>query len=151
MENKEFLEALRHIIKEETRSAVKEEVQPMKDDINGINTRLNNIETDMQNMKSDMQDIKSETQDMKSDMQSMQSDIVEIKNRTVKIEVTLENEIRPNIQLMMEGHKGLVDTIHDIKKDTSRIERIETELFATREITKDNVQSIKDLQSKRKI
>ena len=34
MENNELLEALRHIIKEETRAAVKEEVQPIKDDIN---------------------------------------------------------------------------------------------------------------------
>ncbi len=123
MENNELLEALRHIIKEETRAAVKEEVQPIKDDINSINSRLDNME----------------------------SDISEIKKRTVKIEVTLENEIRPNIQLMMEGHKGLVDTMHDIKKDTGRIETIETELFATKEVTKDNVQNIKKLQSKRKI
>ena len=101
MENNELLEALRHIIKEETRAAVKEEVQPIKDDINSINSRLDNME----------------------------SDISEIKKRTVKIEVTLENEIRPNIQLMMEGHKG----------------------FATKEVTKDNVQNIKKLQSKRKI
>lgn len=123
MENNELLEALRHIIKEETRAAVKEEVQPIKDDINSINSRLDNME----------------------------SDISEIKKRTVKIEVTLENEIRPNIQLMMEGHKGLVDTMHDIKKDTGRIETIETELFATKEVTKDNVQNIKKLQAKRKI
>lgn len=131
MENNELLEALRHIIKEETRAAVKEEVrtavkeevQPIKDDINSINSRLDNME----------------------------SDISEIKKRTVKIEVTLENEIRPNIQLMMEGHKGLVDTMHDIKKDTGRIETIETALFATKEVTKDNVQNIKKLQSKRKI
>lgn len=105
-----------------------------------------------------LKSILNEIKDMKSDMQSMQSDIIgmksdisEIKNRTVKIEVTLENEIRPNIQLLMEGHKGLVDTMHDIKKDTSRIEVMETELFATKEVTKDNVQSIKNLQIKRKI
>ena len=130
MENNELLEALRHIIKEETRAAVKEEVQPIKDDINSINIRLDNMDSRLDNME---------------------SDISEIKKRTVKIEVTLENEIRPNIQLMMEGHKGIVDTMHDIKKDTVRIETIETELFATKEVTKDNVQNIKKLQTKRKI
>ncbi|MFR5070443.1 MAG: hypothetical protein ACLTE2_12340 [Eubacteriales bacterium] len=124
MENNELLEALRHIIKEETRAVVKEEVRAVvEEEIQPINSRLDSIETD----------------------------ISEIKNRTVKIEVTLENEIRPNIQLLMEGHKGLVDTMHEIKKDTSRIENIETDLFATREVTKDNVQSIKNLQIKRKI
>ena len=123
MENNELLEALRHIIKEETRAVVKEEIQPINSRLDGMESRLDSIETD----------------------------ISEIKNRTVKIEVTLENEIRPNIQLLMEGHKGLVDKMHDIKKDTSRIEVMEKELFATKEVTKDNLQSIKNLQIKRKI
>lgn len=105
----------------------------------------------LKSILNEIKDMKSDMQSMQSDMVSMKSDIGEIKNRTVKIEVTLENEIRPNIQLMMEGHKGLVDTMHEIKKDTSRIENIETDLFATREVTKDNVQSIKNLQTKRKI
>ena len=112
---------------------------------------LKSILNEIKDMKSDMQSMQSDMQSMQFDMVGMKSDIGEIKNRTVKIEVTLENEIRPNIQLMMEGHKGLVDTMHEIKKDTSRIENIETDLFATREVTKDNVQSIKNLQTKRKI
>ena len=123
MENQELLEALRYIIKEETRAVVKEEIQPINSRLDNMDSRLYNIETD----------------------------VSEIKNRTLKIEVILENEVRPNIQLLMEGHKGLVDTMHDIKKDTGRIETIETELFATKEVTKDNVQNIKKLQSKRKI
>ena len=104
MENQELLEALRYIIKEETRAVVKEEIQPINSRLDNMDSRLDNIETD----------------------------VSEIKNRTLKIEVILENEIRPNIQLLMEGHKGLVDTMHDIKKDTGRIETIETELFATK-------------------
>ena len=51
MENNELLEALRHIIKEETRAAVKEEVQPIKDDINSINSRLDNMESDISEIK----------------------------------------------------------------------------------------------------
>ena len=50
----------------------------------------------------------------------------------------------------MEGHKGLVDTMHDIKKDTGRIETIETELFATKEVTKIMFKTLK-ITSKRKI
>ncbi|MFR5070119.1 MAG: hypothetical protein ACLTE2_10380 [Eubacteriales bacterium] len=122
MENQELLEALRYIIKEETRAVVKEEIQPINSRLDNMDSRLDNIETD----------------------------VSEIKNRTLKIEVILENEIRPNIQLLMEGHKGLVDTMHDIKKDTGRIETIETELFATKEVTKDNVQNIKNYKQKEK-
>ncbi len=123
MENQELLEALRYIIKEETRAVVKEEIQPINSRLDNMDSRLDNIETD----------------------------VSEIKNRTLKIEVILENEIRPNIQLLMEGHKGLVDTMHDIKKDTGRIETIETELFATKEVTKDNVQNIKNYKQKKNI
>ena len=145
MENNELLEALRHIIKEETRAVVKEEVRAVvKEEIQPINSRLDGMESRLDGMESRLDG-------MESRLDSIETDISEIKNRTVKIEVTLENEIRPNIQLLMEGHKGLVDTMHDIKKDTSRIEVMETELFATKEVTKDNVQNIKKLQSKRKI
>ena len=88
---------------------------------------------------------------MKNDMQNMKSDISNLKERATQREVNLENNINKNIQLLKEGHCDLVREIKDIKKDTSRIANIETELFATREITKNNVQSIKKLQSKRKI
>lgn len=122
MNEKELLLALRDI--------VKEEIQP-------INTRLDKMDTRLDKMD--------------TRLDKMETDILEIKDRTVKIEVTLENEIRPNIQLVMEGHKGLVDNMHEIKKDTNRIENIETRLFAAESVTKDNVQNIKKLQTKRKI
>ena len=145
MENEELLEALRHIIKEETRAAVKEEVriavkeeiQPIKEDINGINTRLDKMDARLDNMD--------------NRLDKVDADIVELKARATQREVNLENNINKNIELLLEGHSNLVHRMNEIQKDTSRIERIEAELFATKEITKDNVQSIKKLQSKRKI
>lgn len=49
---------------------------------------------------SDMQGMKNEIQDMKDDMQ-------EVKQKVSKIDFTLKNEIRVNIQRLAEGHLDL--------------------------------------------
>ncbi len=54
---------------------------------------VKNIQADMQNMQANMQ----------AEMQNMRADISEIKDRTLKIEITLENETNKNIQLLMEA------------------------------------------------
>ena len=48
---------------------------------------VKNIQADMQNMQANMQ----------AEMQNMRADISEIKDRTLKIEITLENETNKNI------------------------------------------------------
>ena len=121
MNEQELLLALRNV--------VKEEVQPIKDDIRELKIRVGNIETRVENIE---------------------TRVGALEERATQRETNLENNINKNIQLLKEGHCDLVREIKEIKKDTSRIERIETELFATREITKENVQSIKKLQSKEK-
>ena len=78
-------------------------VNNIQADMQGMKTDMQDMKTDMQNMKADMQDMKTDVQNMKADMQNMQADISEIKDRTLKIEVTLENETNRNIQLLMEA------------------------------------------------
>lgn len=106
---------------------------------------------EIKDMKADMNDIKADMNDMKADMNDMKADMHELKERTTKIEVTLENDVNRNIQLLMEGHIGLVQNIKEIKQDTSQIEDIKNRLFAAETVTKENVQNIKKLQTKRKI
>ena len=99
----------------------------------------------------EIKDMKADMNDMKADIRELNVRTANIEERTTKIEVILENETNKNIQLLMEGHAGLVQKIDSIQKDTSRIEKMETELFATKEVTKENVQNIKKITSQRKI
>lgn len=55
------------------------------------------------NEKELLQELVQSVNGVMTDMQDMKTDISEIKDRTLKIEITLENETNKNIQLLMEA------------------------------------------------
>lgn len=59
-----------------------------------------------------------------SNMQKMQTDITDISNKVTKIELTLENEIRVNIQRVAEGHLDLLRNLHDAMKPSNEVEML---------------------------
>jgi polyhydroxyalkanoate synthesis regulator phasin len=46
----------------------------------------------------------------------------QLMNEIKKIQTTLENEVKPDIQLLIEGHKTLMDNIERSSKATSTVE-----------------------------
>ncbi len=73
---------------------------------------------------SEMQSMKSEMQSMKSEMQSMKSEMQEVKQKITKIDLTIENEIRVNIQRVAEGHLDLSRNLHEAMKPSSEVEML---------------------------
>lgn len=93
--------------------------------------KLDMILSEMQSMKSEMQSMKSEMQGMKSEMQDMKSEMQGLKERTESIEtdvkdikLTLENEIRVNIQRVAEGHLDLSRNLHDAMRPSNEVEML---------------------------
>lgn len=75
--------------------------------------------------------ILSEIQGMKSDMNGLKSDINGLQQRTENIEtdvrdikLTLENEIRVNIQRVAEGHLDLSRNLHDAMRPSNEVEML---------------------------
>ena len=66
----------------------------------------------------------SEMQSMKSEMQSMKSEMQEVKQKITKIDLTIENEIRVNIQRVAEGHLDLSRNLHEAMKPSSEVEML---------------------------
>ena len=89
----------------------------MEEKLNLILSKLGSLETDMQGMKADMQG-------MKGDMQGMKDDIKRLDAKVAKIELTLENEIRVNIQRIAEGHLDLSRILHDAMKPNAEVEML---------------------------
>ena len=114
-------------------------VNNIQADMQGMKTDMQDMKTDMQNMKADMQDMKTDVQNMKADMQNMQADISEIKDRTLKIEVTLENETNRNIQLLMEAQSLNAEKIKNIDL---ALDDIESGVVATEAIVRQNIRDI---------
>ena len=96
---------------------------------------VKNIQADMQNMQANMQ----------AEMQNMRADISEIKDRTLKIEITLENETNKNIQLLMEAQSLNAEKMKDIN---SALDDIESSVVATEAIVRQNIRDINVLKGK---
>ncbi|MCM1144838.1 MAG: hypothetical protein NC318_13790 [Blautia sp.] len=84
---------------------------------------------------SEMQHMKSDMQLMKSDMQELKGKVSVIENKVTDTNLTLENEIRVNIQRVAEGHLDLSRNLHEaLKIDNEkemlaiRVSVLETEL-----------------------
>ena len=120
-------------------------VNNIQADMQGMKTDMQDMKTDVQNMKADMQDMKTDVQNMKADMQNMQADISEIKDRTLKIEVTLENETNRNIQLLMEAQSLNAEKMKSIDLV---LDDIESSVVATEAIVRQNIRDINVLKRK---
>jgi hypothetical protein len=96
---------------------------------------VKNIQADMQNTQANMQ----------AEMQNMRADISEIKDRTLKIEITLENETNKNIQLLMEAQSLNAEKMKDIN---FALDDIESSVVATEAIVRQNIRDINVLKRK---
>ena len=95
------------------------------------NEKLDLILSEIQGMKSEIEGTKNEIQEMKSEIegtkneiQEMKSDIQEIKQKVTKIDLTIDNELRVNIQRIAEGHLDLSRNLHDAMKPSNEIEML---------------------------
>lgn len=89
-----------------------------------ILSEIQGMKSDIQGMKSDIQEMKSEIEGTKNEIQEMKSDIQEIKQKVTKIDLTIDNELRVNIQRIAEGHLDLSRNLHDAMKPSNEIEML---------------------------
>ena len=68
--------------------------------------------------------LESDVSNLKSDVSNLKSDMQDVKERVTKIDLTLENEIRVNIQRVAEGHLDLSRNLHDAMKPSNEIEML---------------------------
>lgn len=145
MHESELLSALSRMMDEKVEAMGQSLSRMMDEKVEALEQSLS------RKMDEKIQPIQTEINSINGRLDKMEFSIKQLEHRATQREINLENNINKNIQFLLEGHSILARDIKEMKKDTSRIEKIETELFATREITKENVQSIKKLQTKRKI
>lgn len=105
MENQELLEAIGGML------------QP-------INTRLDKIDSRLDNMDARLDKIDARLDRLDSRVDKIERDVSEVKQRTTRLEVTLENDTNRNIHLLAEGHSAVVeklsklDTVAEMAEDT---------------------------------
>lgn len=85
---------------------------------------MQSMKQDMQSMKQDMQSMKKDMQSMKQDMQNLDQRVSAIDEKVTDVKLTLENEIRVNIQRVAEGHLDLSRNLHEAMKPSNEVEML---------------------------
>lgn len=84
-------------------------------------------------------------EDLIKSVNRMQEDISEIKDRTLKIEITLENETNKNMQLLMEAQSLNAEKMKNVDMV---LDDIESSVVATEAIVRQNIRDINVLKRK---
>ncbi len=82
------------------------------------------IQQELLEIKQDILNMKQDILDMKQDIDNMKHSIDRIDKRLTLVELTLENEIIPNIRLTAEGHLDLNRKLDDALKIDSQKEML---------------------------
>lgn len=53
---------------------------------------------------------------------NLETGLKDVKHEVVKTNLTIENEIKPNIQIIKEGHQGLVEKLNNMNEKIEDIE-----------------------------
>ena len=93
-------------------------------EMQGMKNEMQETKAEMQGMKAEMQGMKTEMQDMKAEIQDIRTDLEEVKDKVTKIDLTIDNEIRVNIQRVAEGHLDLSRNMHEVMKPNNEIEML---------------------------
>ncbi|MBD5465212.1 MAG: hypothetical protein HDR22_05255 [Lachnospiraceae bacterium] len=103
---------------------MKNEIHDMKDDMQGMKNEIRDMKDDMQGMKNEIRDMKDDMQDMKNEIHDMKDDMQEVKQKVSKVDLTMENEIRVNIQRVAEGHLDLSRNLHEAMRPSNEVEML---------------------------
>ena len=126
---------------------MKADIKGMKADINDMKADINDMKADINDMKADINGVKADMNGVKADMNGMKADIRDLKEKTASldrrvgdIQIAIENEIRPSIQIIAEGHldlsRKLDEALSDRKTremDRLRIARLENDVRQIRQ------------------
>ncbi|MCM1100695.1 MAG: hypothetical protein NC079_03430 [Clostridium sp.] len=103
---------------------VKADLEDVKTDIADVKADLAGVKTDLEDVKTDLEDVKTDLEDVKTDLAGVKTDLEDVKTKVTKIDLTLENEIRVNIQRVAEGHLDLSRNMHEVMKPNNEIEML---------------------------
>ena len=102
--------------------------------ISRINDRLDTMQGDIDKrfdtMQGDITEMRGDIEGMQGDIEGIHGDIETLKQDVRRIEVTLENEIQPGIQLLQEGNAEITGKLRKSDNLTRRVEDLEDDVGA---------------------
>ena len=140
MNENEKTELLQSIV-----GAVKEVISPMENDIkdmkdkmdsmenkmDSMENKIDNMETRIDSMETRIDHMETDVKDTKYDVKNMQIQLSSVSYDTRKTKLIVENELRPDIQTLVEGYRGRVEKAREAE---GRLDNIEQEIIALKTV-----------------
>ena len=148
MESNELLQAIYNDLQgvKQDISGLKEDVSGLKQDVSGLKQGQVALQEDVSGLKQDVSGLKQGQTSLQEDVSGLKQDVFEVKERTTRIEVTLENDIKKSVQLIAEGHAGIVDKIHDLDSIKTTVEDTKDEVDVVFKVMQGHSAEIKALK-----
>jgi len=97
---------------------------------------LQAIQQIIEPLKTDMQEMKTDMQDVKERLGSVENRLENVEHEVHKTNIIIENEIRTNIQKLVDGHIGLKDRLwhlpdemEDVKDKVDFLEYVQKQMM----------------------
>ena len=96
MENMELLQAMRQMMEEV--------VSPIYERMDRMEAEFTSLREEVSSVKEEVSSVKEEVASVKEEVSSVKEEVASVKVLATKTQITLENDIRPKINLLFEGH-----------------------------------------------
>ena len=106
------------------------------------------LEASLEPIRQDIVGMKADIAGMKTDIKEMKGEILTLKDRTTKLELTMEHQVDRAVGLVLDGHESLRQIIEGrlVTKDDREQDQIR--ICALEGITKLHTAQISDLKKK---
>ena len=79
-------------------------------------------------------------------LEPIKQDLAEVKQRTTKIEFTLEHDVSKQFKLLGEGQQMVIDKFQKLDQVADDVEEIKVKVTALEEVTRSNTSQIRELK-----
>ena len=128
MENLELLQAMR---------------QMMEEVVSPIYERMDRMEAEFTSLKEEVASVKEE-------VSSVKEEVASVKALATKTQITLENDIKPKINLLFEGHITLQNRFSQLDRMEEILEEVRSDVWALKYIMVGRQSVLKGKPLKRK-
>lgn len=123
-------------------TSLKSDVSILKDDVTSLKGDVSTLKGDVTSLKGDVSTLKDDVTSLKSDVSILKDDVAALEIQAIKIEVTQENLVLPQLETLSEGHKVLLDTLCS----KSRVDALDDDLSFMKTVIKSLSQEIDSLK-----
>ena len=92
---------------------VDDKVTGLESKVTGLDEKVTGLETDLKDVKHKVNGLETDLKDVKHKVNGLETDLKDVKHKVNELNLTVENEIRVNIQRVAEGHLDLYRNLKD--------------------------------------